>query len=122
MLAVIETLPVLTSSAEYEAGRHLMLQEFAAVVLKELILPKAIILTVTEDYDARTFTAVIASQELIATQVATAFAKRAIIANQCSNCHTDGPWMVQLIRPESSMHICQLTARQLDLYTVSQSV
>lgn len=43
MLAVIETLPVHTGSAENEAERHLMLQEFAAAVPEELILPKAII-------------------------------------------------------------------------------
>ncbi|KAH7020323.1 amidase signature domain-containing protein [Ilyonectria destructans] len=95
MLAVIETLPVYTGLAE------------------DCSLLSSLKLKITEDYDAWAFAAAIASQELTAVQVGTAFAKRAIIAHQLSNCLTE--WFLDDA-------IDQARALDAHLSTTSQTV
>ncbi|POR33545.1 hypothetical protein TPAR_06248 [Tolypocladium paradoxum] len=109
-LPVIQAVPVPSGSAEYEAARDAILGQFAASVPDELRLPPVTVQTppknvtripgecgllsapdleITEKYDVYALAQAIASGQLTAVAVATAFAKRAIIAHQLTACLTE---------------------------------
>lgn len=110
-LVIVQQGPPLPSGTpEYEALRTLILDEFAASVPEALILPRHITenppkdvtgilrecgilspeeIDITEKYDAVSLASAIASKKLTAVAVATAFAKRAIIAHQLTCCLTE---------------------------------
>ncbi|KAK0713245.1 amidase signature domain-containing protein [Lasiosphaeria miniovina] len=104
---VFQPVPVPSGPPEYEAQRASILAEFAAKVLRELFLPQAVFdsaprnvtaiprecglltaeeLAITENYDAVTLAEAMRTRKLTAVAVATAFAKRAIIAHQLTSC------------------------------------
>ncbi|RSL54301.1 hypothetical protein CEP51_014732 [Fusarium floridanum] len=106
-LQIIQPVPTPSGSAQYSALRDSLLKEFAASVPQDLFLPKSIFenpprnvtsipkecgllspqeIEITEAYDAVGLAAAIASKKLTAVAVATAFAKRAIIAHQLTSC------------------------------------
>ncbi|RFU79264.1 acetamidase [Trichoderma arundinaceum] len=109
-LPVIQVKALVTGSPEFEVTRAALLEEFAANVPYELRLPPDLInnapknvtgipqqcgllspeeLSITEKYDATTLAALIAEKKLTSVAVATAFAKRAIIAHQLTSCLTE---------------------------------
>ncbi|PNY25233.1 uncharacterized protein TCAP_04811 [Tolypocladium capitatum] len=110
MLPVIQPVPVPSGSAAYEAAREAILGEFAAAVPDQLHLPpstvqkpprnvtripgecgllSALDLEITEKHDGYALAKAIASGRFTAVAVATAFAKRAIIAHQLTACLTE---------------------------------
>lgn len=110
---VVQPIPNISGTPEYEAQRASILKEFASKVPQELHLPSTITdnppknvtkiprecgiltsdeLNITENYDAVALAHAIASKELTAVAVATAFAKRAIIAHQLTCCLTE--WFI----------------------------
>ncbi|KAL1858743.1 hypothetical protein Daus18300_009877 [Diaporthe australafricana] len=108
---IIQTVPVAKGTAEYEAHRdQIVQQQFADKVPKSLLLPPETItspprnvtqiprecgiltpdeLAVTEDYDATALAQAVRERKLTAVAVATAFAKRAIVAHQLTCCLTE---------------------------------
>lgn len=108
---VIQTVPVAKGTPEYEELRdRIVQQQFADKVPKELLLPPGIIqnpprnvtsiprdcglltaaeLDITECYDAAALAQAIRDRKLTAVAVATAFAKRAVIAHQLTCCLTE---------------------------------
>ncbi|KAI7774301.1 hypothetical protein LA080_008988 [Diaporthe eres] len=112
---IIQTVPVAKGTPEYEALRdRIVQQQFADKVPKELLLPPEIIknpsrnvtsiprdcglltadeLEITESYDATALAQAIRERKLTAVAVATAFAKRAIIAHQLTCCLTE--WFME---------------------------
>ncbi|OIW25529.1 amidase [Coniochaeta ligniaria NRRL 30616] len=107
---VIQTVPVAKGTPEYEAQIQSVLDEFAAKVPKEFYIPQSVVdnppknvtavpresgilseqeLEITEKYDAVSLAEAIAAKKLTAVAVATAFAKRAIIAHQLTCCLTE---------------------------------
>jgi amidase len=110
ILPVIQTVPIPSGSTEHEAARQSVLESLASSVPDDLVLPSSIIdnppknvidipktcglltqeeLEITSNYDAVALAEAIASQKLTAVAVATAFAKRAIIAHQLTSCLTE---------------------------------
>ncbi|KAK2596562.1 hypothetical protein N8I77_013447 [Diaporthe amygdali] len=109
--SIIQTVPVAKGTPEYEEHRDRIVQEhFTDKVPKELLLPSEIIkspprnvtkiphdcglltsheLDITENYDATALADAIREHKLTAVAVATAFAKRAIIAHQLTCCLTE---------------------------------
>ncbi|KAI3393122.1 hypothetical protein diail_4721 [Diaporthe ilicicola] len=109
--SIIQTVPVAKGTPEYEAHRdQIVQQQFADKVPEELLLPPEIItspprnvtniprdcglltadeLDITENYDATALAQAIRERKLTAVAVATAFAKRAIIAHQLTCCLTE---------------------------------
>ncbi|KAK3319023.1 amidase signature domain-containing protein [Apodospora peruviana] len=106
-LVVIQPLPVAKGTPEFQASVDAILDEFAAKVPDELILPSSVTsnppknvtniprecgllsseeIDITENYDAVALAEAIASKKLTAVAVATAFSKRAIIAHQLTCC------------------------------------
>lgn len=106
--------PRATGTAEYEAKRSALLQEFYDKIPTEYRLPESLldnpprdvtsipnscgILTaeevrITEEYDAVGLAKAIAAKELTAVAVATAFCKRSIVAHQLSCCLTQ--WFME---------------------------
>ncbi|TPX11260.1 uncharacterized protein E0L32_001078 [Thyridium curvatum] len=125
-LAVVQPNPVPRGTAEYEKQRANLLNAFAAKVPDAYRLPIELIsnppkdvtavpstcgiltaseIDITENYDASGLAEAIASRKLTAVAVATAFAKRAIIAHQLTCCLTQ--WFMDDAIEQ---------ARQLDLY------
>lgn len=112
---VIQTVPVAKGTPEYEELRdRIVQQQFADKVPKELLLPPGIIqnpprnvtsiprdcglltaaeLDITECYDAAALAQAIRDRKLTAVAVATAFAKRAVIAHQLTCCLTE--WFME---------------------------
>lgn len=108
---IVQTVPVAKGTPEYEELRDRIVQQhFADKVPKELLLPPEIIknpprnvtsiprdcglltadeLEITEGYDATALAQAIRERKLTAVAVATAFAKRAIIAHQLTCCLTE---------------------------------
>lgn len=108
---IIQTVPVAKGTPGYEALRDRIVQEqFADKVPKELRLPADLIqnpprnvtniprdcglltpdeLGITEGYDATALAQAIRDRKLTAVAVATAFAKRAVIAHQLTCCLTE---------------------------------
>ncbi|POS69796.1 hypothetical protein DHEL01_v211811 [Diaporthe helianthi] len=108
---IIQTVPVAKGTPEYEALRdRIVQQQFGDKVPKELRLPADLIqnppknvtniprdcglltpeeLAITEDYDATALAQAIRDRKLTAVAVATAFAKRAVIAHQLTCCLTE---------------------------------
>jgi amidase len=102
--------PLPKGTPEYEAQISSNLDDFAAKVPEEYYIPQSIVdnppkdvtgvpresgiltekeLHITESYDAVSLAKAIASKELTAVEVATAFAKRAIVAHQVTCCLTE---------------------------------
>ncbi|KAK5997451.1 Putative amidase [Cladobotryum mycophilum] len=109
-LPTVQAKALVTGTPEFEALRKTLFEEFASKVPPELRLPEELIrnpptnvtgipresgilspaeVDITEKYDATALAAAIASKELTAVAVATAFAKRAIIAHQLTSCLTE---------------------------------
>lgn len=109
-IPVVETVPLPKGTPEYEAARKSLLEEFAASVPEELLLPPDTIrnppknvtsvprqcgllseaeLDMTEKYDVTSLAEAIASRKLTSVAVTAAFAKRAIIAHQLTSCLTE---------------------------------
>ncbi|KAK1752265.1 amidase signature domain-containing protein [Echria macrotheca] len=109
-LKVVQPVPLPKGTDEYEAKIKAILDDFAAKVPDSLVLPESITsnppkdvtsvprdcgllaaeeLDITEKYDAVGLAEAIASKKLTAVAVATAFAKRAIIAHQVTCCLTE---------------------------------
>lgn len=107
---VIQPVPLPKGTPEYEAKIRSILDDFAAKVPGELYIPQSVVdnppkdvtavpresglmsdkeLEITEKYDAVALAEAIASKKLTAVAVATAFAKRAIIAHQLTCCLTE---------------------------------
>ncbi|KAJ0383098.1 hypothetical protein COL922a_011187 [Colletotrichum nupharicola] len=107
LLPVIERLPNVSGTPEFEAARAAILEEFAAKVPRELhILPAVITkppknvvplprecgilssaeIDITENYDAVALAEAIAAKKFTALAVALAYSKRAIIAHQLTCC------------------------------------
>lgn len=107
---VIQTAPLPNGTPEYEAKIKSVLDDFAAKVPREFYIPQSVVdnppknvtavpresgilseqeLEITEKYDAVSLAEAIASKKLTAVAVATAFAKRAIIAHQLTCCLTE---------------------------------
>ncbi|GJN80011.1 hypothetical protein PLIIFM63780_003535 [Purpureocillium lilacinum] len=110
VVAVVSPAALIPGPPGYEAQRTAILEEFGAKVPEALRLPQGLIsnppknvtavprecgilspgeVEITETYDATALAAAIASKKLTAVAVATAFAKRAIIAHQLTCCLTD---------------------------------
>ncbi|UNI17103.1 Amidase [Purpureocillium takamizusanense] len=110
IVAVVSPTALIPGPPEYEARRRAILEEFGAKVPETLRLPQGLIanppknvtaiprecgilspeeIEITETYDATALASAIASRKLTAVAVATAFAKRAIIAHQLTCCLTD---------------------------------
>ncbi|KAH7056948.1 amidase signature domain-containing protein [Macrophomina phaseolina] len=106
---LIQITPVPTGDAVWEAKRKAILEEFISKVPEEYYIPQHYVdnppldvrniprecgiltpeeLHITEDYDAVGLAAAIAARKYTAVTVATAFCKRAIIADQVSCCLT----------------------------------
>lgn len=106
-LPVVQPVPVPSGPPEFEALCTSILEEFAEKVPNHLRLPKTLFenppknvtavprecgllspaeIEITENYDATELAAAIASKKLTAVAVATAFAKRAIVAHQVTCC------------------------------------
>ncbi|KAL4780085.1 putative amidase C550.07 [Aspergillus varians] len=106
-LPIVQPVAVTSGPPQYEALRSSILAEFEAKVPKELRLPASIIqappknvtkvprecgllsqqeLEITEKFDAVALAKQIASKKFTAVAVATAFAKRAILAHQATCC------------------------------------
>jgi len=109
-LVVVQPVPVAKGAPEFQARVEAILDEFAAKIPDELILPTSITsnppknvtgipresgmlsaeeLNITENYDAVALAEAIASKKFTAVAVATAFSKRAIIAHQVTCCLVD---------------------------------
>lgn len=109
-IPVLEPVPVPSGSPEYETAREDIFREFAASVPEEFTLPSSALgnvpknvleippqcglltteeLAITANYDAFALAEAIASRKFTAVEVATAFAKRAIIAHQLTSCLTE---------------------------------
>lgn len=109
-LPIIQVLPDIQGTPEFEASRSAILDSFSANVPEDLRIPQAVIdnpprdvtglprdlgiltpeeLEITENYDAVALAAAIAARKLTAVAVATAFSKRAIIAHQLTCCLTE---------------------------------
>lgn len=109
-LPVVEVKALLQGTKEYEKERSAIIDELALSIPKEFHLPKELIanpplhvtdiprtcgilskdeLAITENYDAIGIAEAVASGQLTAVQVATAFCKRAAIAHQLSCCLSD---------------------------------
>ncbi|EQB55393.1 hypothetical protein CGLO_04692 [Colletotrichum gloeosporioides Cg-14] len=107
LLPVIERLPNVSGTPEFEAARAAILEEFAAKVPKELHISPAVIasppknvvalprecgilssaeIDITENYDAVALAEAIAAKKFTAVAVASAYSKRAIIAHQLACC------------------------------------
>ncbi|KAJ9134538.1 Amidase [Coniochaeta hoffmannii] len=107
---VLQPVPLPKGTPEYEAKITSILDEFAAKVPEEFYIPQSIIdnppknvtavpresgiltekeLDITEKYDAVSLADAIANKKLTAVEVATAFAKRAIVAHQVTCCLTE---------------------------------
>ncbi|KAK0610068.1 amidase signature domain-containing protein [Bombardia bombarda] len=107
---VLQPVPTPGGTPSYETLRASILSEFASRVPSDLYLPESILtnppkdvtlipatcglltpseLAITSSYDAVALAAAIASRKLTAVAVATAFAKRAIIAHQLTCCLMD---------------------------------
>ena len=108
---IVQTVPVAKGTPEYEKLRDsIVQQQFADKVPKALLLPPEVIrnpprnvtsiprdcglltpdeLEITEGYDATALAQAIRDGKLTAVAVATAFAKRAIIAHQLTCCLTE---------------------------------
>lgn len=107
---LIKGAPIPTGSAEYEATRASILENLAASVPEEFLLPQSVIdnapknvtaiprecglltpkeIEITENHDAISLAEAIASRQLTSVEVVTAFAKRAIIAHQLTSCLTE---------------------------------
>ncbi|KAF4998732.1 hypothetical protein FGRMN_3058 [Fusarium graminum] len=114
---VVQTVPVKSGSSEYEAFRTSLLEEFGSTVPEELLLPRTLIdnppkdvtgiprscgilskreLDITENYDATSLAAAIASRKFTSVAVVTAFCKRAMIAHQLTCCLTQW-WMEKAV-------------------------
>ncbi|TWU75010.1 hypothetical protein ED733_006092 [Metarhizium rileyi] len=110
IIPVVQPVPRPVGTADYEAARLNVLQNFAVAVPKELLLPNHVIqnpprnvtslprqcgllseaeLDITENYDATALVRAIASKALSSVSVVTAFAKRAMIAHQLTCCLTE---------------------------------
>ncbi|OAQ74163.1 acetamidase [Pochonia chlamydosporia 170] len=110
VVPVVQSVPLPTGTADYETARLQVLEEFAAAVPRELLLPEDTIknpprnvtavprqcgllsdaeLDITENYDAAALAEAISSRKLTSVDVVTAFAKRAIIAHQLTCCLTE---------------------------------
>lgn len=108
--AVVNHLPAIRGTPEFEAARKSLVEEFAAKVPQEYYIshdiinhpPKNVIkvpqesgilsqeeIHITEDFDAVALAEAIAARKFTAVTVATAFAKRAIIAHQLTCCLTE---------------------------------
>lgn len=128
-LPVVQPVPVPSGSAAYEAARDAILQGLADSVPDELRLPPATVQTppknvtgiprgcgllsaldleITETHDAYALAGAIAAGQFTAVAVATAFAKRAIVAHQLTACLTE--WF---------MDEALAQARALDAYLAS---
>jgi amidase len=114
-IPVLQPVPVPKGTAEHEAARESILRDFAASIPDDLRLlsqddldatPKNVLsaprqcgllspeeLAITEDYDATALAEAIAARQLTAVQVATAFAKRALIAHQLTSCLSE--WFLE---------------------------
>ncbi|KAF6790761.1 amidase [Colletotrichum sojae] len=109
-LPVIQVLPDIKGTPEFEAQRAAILDTLWANVPRDLHIPQTIIdnpprdvtaiprelgiltpeeLDITESYDAVSLAAAIAARKFTAVAVATAFSKRAIIAHQLTCCLTE---------------------------------
>ncbi|KAM0450893.1 hypothetical protein ACHAO4_006284 [Trichoderma viride] len=109
-LPVVRVMDLPSGSPEYEASRRTLLEEFATKVPEELRLSPDLInnaprnvtdvprqcgllspeeINITEKYDATALAALIREKKLTSVAVATAFAKRAIIAHQLTSCLTE---------------------------------
>jgi amidase len=108
---IVQTVPVAKGTPDYEELRdRIVQQQFADKVPKKLLLPAEIIknpprnvtgiprdcglltpdeLEITEGYDATALAQAIRERKLTAVAVATAFAKRAVIAHQLTCCLTE---------------------------------
>ncbi|EFX06659.1 fatty-acid amide hydrolase [Grosmannia clavigera kw1407] len=110
-------------TAEFESKKAAVLDAFAKKVPREYWLPETLIrnpptdvsgipatcgilsaeeIHITEDYDAVALAAAIAERKLSAVAVVTAFAKRAIIAHQLTNCLTQW-WMDEAIEQAAAL-------------------
>ncbi|UPL02751.1 hypothetical protein LCI18_013685 [Fusarium solani-melongenae] len=110
LLPVIEPIPFVPGPPEYQSLRQALLEDFGARVPKAFRLPRSIIddppknissiprdcgilspeeIDITENYDVVALAEAIASKTFSAVAVATAFAKRAIIAHQLTSCLTE---------------------------------
>ncbi|TDZ27449.1 putative amidase [Colletotrichum spinosum] len=106
-LPVVQLIPDILGTPEFEAGKAAILGEFAAKVPHDLRLPKSLIenppkdvtaiprecglltreeVEITETYDAVALAEAIAARKFTSVAVATAFSKRAIIAHQLTCC------------------------------------
>ncbi|PON26684.1 hypothetical protein TGAM01_v204185 [Trichoderma gamsii] len=107
---VVQVMELPSGPPEYEASRRTLLEEFATKVPEELRLSSDLInnaprnvtdvprqcgllspeeIDITENYDATALAALIREKKLTSVAVATAFAKRAIIAHQLTSCLTE---------------------------------
>ncbi|KAM0426358.1 hypothetical protein ACHAPT_008399 [Fusarium lateritium] len=110
LLPVVEPIPFVPGSPEYQSLRQALLEDFGAKVPSALRLPQSIIdnppknvtniprdcgilspeeIEITESYDVIALAEAIASKKFSAVAVATAFSKRAIIAHQLTCCLTE---------------------------------
>ncbi|KAF3003973.1 hypothetical protein E8E14_006127 [Neopestalotiopsis sp. 37M] len=106
-LPIVQPGPMPTGTPQFESLKRRYLSEFAAMVPKELVLPREVIenppkdvtgipascglltpeeLDITEKYDAWGLAEAIATKKLTSVAVVTAFTKRAIIAHQLTCC------------------------------------
>ncbi|KAG5922913.1 hypothetical protein E4U42_005152 [Claviceps africana] len=129
LLPVVEPKACLVGTPAYQEARKSILDEFAATVPRNLVLPEDTIrnppvnvtgiprqcgllseteLDMTENYDATALADAIASRRFTSVDVVSAFAKRALIAHQLSCCLTE--WFL----PEALEH-----ARKLDNHLAS---
>ena len=110
---LIQTLPVPKGTEAFETKRQAILAEFISKVPEEFYIPQHYVdnppqdvthiprecgiltaqeLEITESYDATSLAAAIAAKKYTSVAVATAFLKRAIIADQISCCLTQWLW------------------------------
>ncbi|KAG6004519.1 hypothetical protein E4U21_001017 [Claviceps maximensis] len=129
LLPIVEPKARPVGTPAYEQGRKSIVDEFAATVPRNLVLPEETIrnppinvtgiarqcgllskaeLDITENHDAAALADAIASRRFTSVDVVSAFAKRAIIAHQLSCCLTE--WFL----PEALEH-----AKKLDEHLAS---
>ncbi|KAK2033250.1 amidase [Colletotrichum zoysiae] len=113
-LPVVKLVPSPSGSPEFEATRQTLIEQFSAKVPQEYHVSSSIIdqppqnvtsipgecgilsneeIDITENFDAVSLAAAIAQKRFTAVAVATAFAKRAIIAHQLTCCLTE--WLME---------------------------
>ncbi|KAK6215930.1 hypothetical protein LQW54_004111 [Pestalotiopsis sp. IQ-011] len=149
VLPIVQPGPLPTGTPQFESLKRRHLNEFAAKIPKELILPRDVIenapknvtgipascglltaeeIDITEGYDATALAKAIAAGKLTSVSVVTAFAKRAIIAHQLTCCV--GEWfmdeaiaraLISILRAAGAIFYCKTLQPQalMHLETVS---